>query len=104
MCKINNKENNQQLLRSTPSGTQNQGATSDSPPADPHHQFRFIISNWITETEARNLLEATRVFDNTSFTTDIDDNWTIGEEETLTTACRKPLSREMIASPAVTLL
>jgi len=85
MCKINNKENNQQLRRSTPTGTPNQGTASEPPPADPHHQFRFIIPNWITEIEARNLLEATRVFDNTSITTDIDENWTIGEEETLAT-------------------
>ena len=39
---INNKKNNQQLRRSTPTGTPNQGAASEPPPADPHHQFRFM--------------------------------------------------------------
>jgi len=77
MCRIQNKEDNQQIRQTNP--------TNDQPIWDipvPRRPRRIPL---ISIIEIRNILAATEDFDNQSFDTEIDENWSITSSDTATT-------------------
>jgi len=77
MCKVQNKEDNQQVRQTSPD--------NDQPIWDIPVPRRPQRIPPVSINDIRRILAATEEFDNRSFDTVIDDNWSITSSDTATT-------------------
>jgi len=91
MCRYNNQESNQQLRnRQQENQPPRQGNIRQVEPRIAESTARRILNQipasiLITTNEIRAILSATTEFDNRSFDTQVDDNWSIPSTESETT-------------------
>jgi len=77
MCKVQNKEDNQQVRQTSPD--------NDQPIWDIPVPRRPQRIPPVSINDIRRILAATEEFDNRSFDTVIDDNWSFASSDTATT-------------------